>query len=254
MFLVNVCTGRQPWASRFALWITLVCLLAGCLPASALAEKTNKVKPTPAPTSTPPPVGEEVPEAIANMIRIAQEEIAVTNKEKIPKSNKYSQWYFNDKRKIGWCSNFVSWCADQAGIDLLKDVDSQPVADEVIFVTNEAKVVLTQSAYRKAERFTDIPRQGYEIIYGVVGGTSSTHVGLVESVIDFGDGVYEITTLEGNVSDTVKRYCMRYILNPKQKHKNMRTVPKNEQTRTDAQYKLQKSDWFITGFGQTWKQ
>lgn len=253
MFLMDVCTCRGARASRFVLWITVVmCLAAACLPAAALAGDT-KIKPTPTPTSTPPIIGEEVPESIANMIRIAQEEIAVTNKEKIPKSNKYSQWYFNDKRRIGWCSNFVSWCADQAGIDLLKDADSRPVADDVILVTNEAKVVLTQSAYRKAERFTDIPRPGYEIIYGVIGGTSSTHVGLVESVTDLGDGVYEITTLEGNVSDTVKRYCMRYSLNPKQKHKNMRTVPKNEQTRTDAQYKLQKSDWFITGFGQTWK-
>jgi hypothetical protein len=171
----------------------------------------------------------------------------------LPRSNKYTLWYFGDKRGVGWCSNFVSWCANEAGLPLLKDKDAAPVPDDALLVTNEAKVPNTQRAYRNAERFTDVPRPGYEIIYGVLGSTSSTHVGLVESVTDLGDGEYELTTLEGNVSNTVKRYCFRYLLNPTRKYHNFKTVPKALQTRTDAQYKLHKDDWYVTGFGQTWK-
>ncbi len=236
-----------------AIGLLIMGLLYFALPGSGLAAKEATPKPTPSPTCTPPPVGEEVPEGIAAMIRVAQQECFAADQKPLPKSNKYSQWYFNDKRQIGWCSNFVSWCADQAGVTLLKGDDSAPVADDAVFVTNEAKVVLTFEAYQKAERITDVPKPGYEVIYGVIGGTSYTHVGMVESVIDLGDGVYELTTVEGNVSSSVKRYCYRYVQNPKTKYKNFRAVPKAERTRDDAQYKLHKENWFVTGFGQTWK-
>lgn len=36
-----------------------------------------------------------------------------------------------------------------------------------------------------------------------------------------GDGVYELTTLEGNVNSTVKRYRYRYDLTPKKAYHNM---------------------------------
>ncbi len=216
-----------------------------------------------APAATPPPeskpakateTGEPtMPQQIADMVRIAQEEAIAANKETMPRNNKYTVWYFGDQRKVGWCSNFVSWCANEAGISLLKDDDAVPMPDDAVFVTNEAKVPNTFVAYNLAERITDIPRPGYEVIYGVIGSTPYTHVGIVETVKDLGDGVYELTTIEGNVSNTVKRYCYRYHLNPKVAHRNFKAVPAEEQTRDDAQYKLHKENWYITGFGQTWK-
>ena len=220
------------------------------LPCTGLATRATPAPP--APTTTPPVIAEELPDAIAEMIRIAQQEVAAAYEQKVPKSNKYSQWYFHDKREIGWCSNFVSWCADQAGLPLYKEENMEPLAEDIVFVTNEAKVERTREAFEKAERLVEIPRPGYLIIYGVLGSTNSTHVGMVESVWEVSDGVYEITTLEGNVSSTVKRYCIRYLLDPPQRYHNLKAVPQDEQTRTDAQYKLHKENWYISGFGATW--
>lgn len=226
-----------------SLCLTLSFLISGCAWAG---EQTQSTMP-------PLEVGDEVPEQIVDMIRIAQAEVVAADKQALPKNNKFSVWYFHDQRKIGWCSCFVSWCADQAGLPLLKMDDAAPMPDDAVLVTNEAKVPNTFVAYEKAGRISDIPRPGYEVIYGVIGSTPYTHVGIVESVKDLGDGVYELTTLEGNVANTCKRFCYRYILNPKVKHRNFKTVPAEEQTRSDAQYKLHQENWYITGFGQTWK-
>ena len=222
----------------------LLCVL---LPACVVADDL------PQPTMPPLEVGEEVPAQIVEMIRVAQAEVVAADKKAMPRNNKYSIWYFDDQRKIGWCSCFVSWCGNQAGLPLVKKKEAEPLPDDAVFMSNEASVPNTFVVYQKTERITDIPRPGYEVIYGVIGGTPYTHVGMVESVKDLGDGVYELTTLEGNVANTCKRYCFRYILNPKQAHRNFKPVPDREQTRDDAQYKLHKDNWYITCFGQTWK-
>ena len=226
-----------------ALGLLLCALLPVCAWAGGL----------PQPTMPPLELGGEVPIRIAEMIRAAQAEVVAADRQALPRNNKYSIWYFNDQRKIGWCACFVSWCANQAGLPLVKKGEAEPMPDEAVFASNEASVPNTALVYQRTERLTDIPRPGYQIIYGVIGGTPYTHVGMVESVRDLGDGVYELTTLEGNVSNTCKRYCFRYILNPKQAHRNFKAVPAQEQTRDDAQYKLHKDNWYVFGFGQTWK-
>ncbi len=244
---------------------TLLC--AAAMPAyAAKAKPTATPLPTEVPRVTPLPDAADrapgdMPPEIARMIEVAQQEYAKHGTKPIKENNDYSRWYFHDERKIGWCACFVAWCADQAGVPLMKEAMSQayieegaaPLGDDIVFASNEAHVVRTQNTYRNLDRFTDIPRPGYQVIYGVIGGTSSTHVGLVETVTELSPGVYELTTIEGNVSNTVKRYCTRYVVHPKQKHQNYRAVPKAEQTRDDVQYKLQKEGWYITGFGVTWK-
>jgi len=224
------------------------CLLLFCvfLPLSGWATEL------PQPTMPPLEVDEEVPAQIVEMIRIAQAEVVAADKKALPRNNKYSIWYFNDQRRIGWCSCFISWCAHQAGLPLLKKKDAEPMPDDAVFVTNEAAVGNTFVTFEAAGRITDIPRPGYTIIYGVRGSTPYTHVGMVESVQYLGDGVYELTTLEGNVSNTCKRYAFRYVLNPTRAHRNFVAIPAQEQIREDAQYKLHKENWYITGFGQTW--
>lgn len=230
-----------------ARWIvTAGLLLSALLPICVWAEEL--------PQSTMPPleVGEEVPQQIVEMIRIAQAEVVAANKQALPRNNKYSIWYFNDQRKIGWCACFVSWCANEAGLPLMKKKGAELLPDDAVFATNEAAVGNTYVTYETAGRITDIPRPGYQVIYGVIGSTPYTHVGMVESVKDLGDGVYELTTLEGNVGSTCKRYAYRYVLHPMQAHKNFVTIPADQQTRDDAQYKRHKENWYITGFGQTW--
>ncbi len=257
-----------------------IAALAACALLCAMAAPTCAAKPTktpkPTPTATPTPTEVprvtplpeaaerqpgEMPPQIRRMIEVAQEQLERHGTRPIKPNNDYSRWYFHDERKIGWCACFVAWCADQAGVPLMKEAMSeaylaegaQPLGDDIVFASNEAHVVRTQNTYRNLNRFTDIPRPGYQVIYGVIGGTSSTHVGLVETVTELSPGVYELTTIEGNVSDTVKRYCTRYTVKPKQKYQNYRAVPKAEQSRDGVQYKLQKAEWYITGFGVTWK-
>jgi len=231
-------------AIRTAALYLLLCFLTQACAAAGEA---------PMPTMPPLELGDEVPEMIVEMIRVAQAEVVAADKRALPRNNKYSIWYFNDQRKIGWCACFVSWCADQAGLPLIKKNDAEPLPDDAVFASKEASVPKTFLVYQNTERLTDIPQPGYQVLYGVIGGTPYTHVGMVESVTDLGDGVYELTTLEGNVANTCKRFCFRYILNPTRKHRNFRAVPAKEQYRDDAQYKLHKDNWYIIGFGQTWK-
>lgn len=75
---------------------------------------------------------------------------------------------------------------------------------------------------------------------------------IVESVRDLGGGLYELTTIEGNLNSTVRRINYRYNANPKRKYYNMSVVPENEITQENCQYTLQKDDWYVTGFCATW--
>ena len=97
-----------------------------------------------------------------------------------------------------------------------------------------------------------VPKPGYLVIYGVRASTPYTHVAIVESVKEMGDGVYELTTIEGNLNSTVRRINYRYDATPKRQYYNMSAVPEDEITEENCQYKLQKDDWYVTGFCATW--
>ena len=75
---------------------------------------------------------------------------------------------------------------------------------------------------------------------------------IVESVTDKGDGVYELTTIEGNINSSVRRMNYRYTATPKRKYYNMSVVPESEIVQENCQYTLQKDTWYITGFCATW--
>ena len=100
---------------------------------------------------------------------------------------------------------------------------------------------------------TEPPRPGDLLIYGVRGSTPYTHIGMVETVTDLGDDVYELTTIEGNVGATVKRYRFRYDLTPKRAYHNMSEVPQDERTDENCQYKLHDEEWYVFGFCRTWE-
>jgi len=86
----------------------------------------------------------------------------------------------------------------------------------------------------------------------VRGSTPYTHVGIVETVKELGDGRYELTTVEGNINSTIKRMNYIYDATPAEKYRNMSEIPENEITRENCQYTVHKKDWYITGFGNTW--
>ena len=104
----------------------------------------------------------------------------------------------------------------------------------------------------QCDKMEAVPQPGYLLIYGVRGSTPYTHIVIVETVTPLGDGVYELTTVEGNINSSVRRYRYRYDATPKARYRNMSTVPESEQTDENCQYKLHNDTWYITGFAVTW--
>lgn len=199
---------------------------------------------------------EVVPEKIQKLIQIAYDEFVANDWARLPKNNKYTRWYYNDERQIGWCSVFQIWCMNEAGIPLFKRRAIE-VPDDGIFALKEGKPGNVKLGYESEGRWAEgedgaIPKPGYLVIYGVRGSTPFTHIAIVETVTDMGDGLYEITTLEGNVNSCVRRYRYRYDAIPKQRYHNMFTIPESERVDENCQYKLHNEKWYITGFCATW--
>ena len=201
---------------------------------------------------------EDMPLEARNFVLFARAQFEKYPFEKLPKANEYTQWYYRDKREIGWCSVFQIYCAYHSGLQLIKykqDVTAAP--EEVISamegrVGNVYYVFEEQGRWLQADQMEAVPKPGYLVIYGVRGSTPYTHVAIVESVTELGDGLYELTTIEGNVNSTIKRMNYRYDATPKKKYYNMSVIPEDEITRENCQYTLHKDTWYITGFGATW--
>ncbi|MBQ7052475.1 MAG: CHAP domain-containing protein [Clostridia bacterium] len=201
---------------------------------------------------------EEMPLAARNFVLTARAEFEKHPFEKLPKANEYTKWYYEDKREIGWCSVFQIYCAYHSGMQLTKyKQEEMHPADACISamegrVGNVYYVFEEQGRWQQADKMEAIPKPGYIIIYGVRSSTPYTHVGIVESVRELGDGRYELTTIEGNVNSTIKRMNYIYDATPKKKYHNMSVIPEEEITRENCQYTLQKDSWYVTGFGATW--
>lgn len=201
---------------------------------------------------------EEMPLAARNFVLTARAEFEKHPFEKLPKANEYTQWYYQDKREIGWCSVFQIYCAYHSGVQLIKYKQDATVEDGDVISAMEGRVGNVYYAFdqhgrwQQADKMEAIPRPGYIIIYGVRGSTPYTHVGIVETVKELGDGKYEMTTVEGNINSTIKRMNYIYDATPDQKYYNMSEIPEDQITRENCQYTVHKKDWYITGFGNTW--
>lgn len=120
---------------------------------------------------------------------------------------KYYTWYGFPYR-VDWCAIFMSWCADQAGFNLVDP--SSTVADPNNF-PRYATVCDGAYYFQRFNRLhigqyyggTYIPKAGDIIFFTWSGDTSIgplDHTGIVESYVD---GV--LTTIEGNSGDLVRR-------------------------------------------------
>lgn len=201
---------------------------------------------------------EDMPLEARNFVLFARAQFEKHPFEKLPKANEYTQWYYHDKREIGWCSVFQIYCAYHSGLQLLKYKQDVTVAPDAVISAMEGRVgnvyyvFEAQNRWLQADEMEAIPKPGYLVIYGVRGSTPYTHVAIVESVTALGDGLYELTTIEGNVNSTIKRMNYRYDATPKKKYYNMSVIPENEITRENCQYTLQKDNWYVNGFCATW--
>ena len=251
--------------------LTLCLVLLACFAASALGEELPKapvyMDPPPAAIATQAEgelamhditFPEDMPLAARNFVLLARAQFELHPFEKLPKANDYTKWYYRDKREIGWCSVFQIWCAYHSGLQLLKYKQDVTLAPGDTISAMEGRVgnvyylFEQHGRWQQADEMEAIPKPGYIVVYGVRGSTPYTHVGIVETVTELGDGLYELTTIEGNVNSTIKRMNYRYDATPNKKYYNMSEIPEAEITRENCQYTVHKKTWYITGFGATW--
>ena len=200
---------------------------------------------------------EEMPLAARNFVLTARAEFEKHPFEKLPKANDYTKWYYQDKREIGWCSVFQLYCAYHSGVQLIKYKQGVTVEPDEVISAMEGRVGNVYLAFEEQGRWLDgtqeaVPKPGYLVIYGVRSSTPYTHIAIVESVFEIGDGLYELTTIEGNINSSVRRMNYRYDATPKKRYYNMFAIPEEGITRENCQYKLQNQNWYITGFCATW--
>ena len=199
---------------------------------------------------------EDMPEVVRQFVLTARAEFEAHPFERLPKANQYTKWYYEDNREIGWCSVFQIWCAYHSGLPLIRWNQGAHMEEEC-FSAMEGRVGNVYKAFLGQNRWLDalegaVPKPGYLIIYGVRSSTPYTHIASVESVTELEQGVYELTTVEGNLGSTVRRLNFRYLTAPKRKYYNMEAIPEAERTREGCQYTLQKDTWYVTGFCETW--
>jgi len=201
---------------------------------------------------------EDMPLEARNFVLLARAQFEKHPFEKLPKANEYTKWYYHDDREIGWCSVFQIYCAQHSGVQLIKHKQDVTVGEGDVISAMEGRVgnvyyvFDAHGRWQQADKMEAIPKPGYIIIYGKRGSTPYTHVGIVESVEELDDGMYELTTIEGNVNSTIKRMNYRYDATPKKKYYNLSVVPQDEITQENCQYTLHNKEWYITGFGSTW--
>ena len=208
-------------------------------------------------------VVQDIPAEIQNMLDIAYEQLIETDGKNLKEKNKYTKW--RNDYKFEWCGGFVTWCMLEAGIPMEEKNKISDGEVEGLFHVKEAGVGKLYDGYARLNRITRIPQKGYIAVYGNEGSGGSTpyyHVGLVYDVEKLSDGIYRITTIEGNVKGhTVKMYVRDYDLNKasdkKQKPKDMSLVPKEERDREETSifsygYAYTKKNMYITIFLMPW--
>ena len=211
-------------------------------------------------------VKDPVPPEIQEAIRIALaewKEVGEKRLEKNKRGNKYIKWWGYED--IGWCGAFVGYCLDTAGVEL-EPSDNwkkvKPLPDGRPYSLREAGVPKLRTGFTNMNRITDVPRPGYLIIFGAKGYYADVHVGMITDVVDCGNGVYQLFTVEGNIGGgTVKRYSFLYDSKAADIKTNMSYLPQEEWTETGVYYegprqtKLdgKKYNWYVQAICQTWQ-
>ena len=205
-----------------------------------------------------------MPERIKALIYVAKHEYYATRRARLPKYNQYAKWYYGKKKEVGWCSVFTIWCANASGTDPVQEEGLTAAPEGGVALFREGQVGNQYDGFQKLGRFVDVPRPGYLVIYGDLdNGYRTTHIGIVVDAADMGGGLYRVTTVEGNMSNTVKSYTYLYdsgkanntvgVEKGKKLQRNMAELPQDQQTDPLMQYKLHTDHWCVFGFGATWQ-
>ena len=202
-------------------------------------------------------VGNKQPPAeIQQVIDLAIADWANAKGAPYPKYNLYTQW-FNPAAKngFGWCGAFVGYQFDQVGVEMNKEYrakNAPPLADGSLFAVRQASQTKLFEGFQSRNRLSNIPQQGYYIIYGRKGSTPYTHVGLITTVKEMGNGVYLLETVEGNLGSRIKRFSYLYDSLAERKERNVRPIPAEMQTQPELFNYTYVEDFYVNVFGQTW--
>ncbi len=198
------------------------------------------------------------------MAYIAKREYYTVKRARLPKYNKYAKWYYGKKKEVGWCSVFTIWCANASGNEPIKEKAAPETLDQAaVLYFREGQVGNQYDGFMRLGRFGGIPRVGYPVIYADLSkGYRTTHIGVVVEAEERGDGSYQVTTVEGNMSNSVKSYCYLYdskldnstvgVEKGLKLRANMSELPAGEQTDPLLQYELHTDHWAVFGFGMSW--
>lgn len=193
------------------------------------------------------------PALIQSAVELALNEWQIHLGKTFTQRNKYTAWYCGTGPGcyFGWCGGFVSYCLDAAGVPMDEYAKSVPHPNGEPYAVHAAGVGKLWTGYNKMNRITNIPQKGYLVIYGQRDYTTVIHVGMITDVVDRGDGIYQLSTVEGNVSSRIKRYRYLYDSTNTNEH-NMTMLPEEEHTEDVYQYELHQKNWYIYALCQTW--
>ena len=205
-----------------------------------------------------------MPEAVKAFVYVARREFYLNKRARLPKYNQYAKWYYGKRKEVGWCSVFTIWCANASGTDPVPEEQAETLAQGGVALFREGQVGNQYDCFQKLGRFTGVPQPGYLVIYGdLSNGYRTTHIGIVVAAEDMGGGIYKVTTVEGNMSNTVKSYTYLYesgkanatvgVEAGKKLQSNMAALPREQQTDPLTQYKLHTDHWCVFGFGASWQ-
>ncbi len=160
-------------------------------------------------------VSEDIPpQIIQNYIYVLNREYLSVKRAKLPKYNKYAKWYYGRRKEVGWCSVFTIYCANAAGTDPLTLKQADYENPPMVQFFQQGQVGHQYDGFWDMERFVSVPKPGYLVIYADMSNSYRTvHIGSVSDVQDLGAGKYAVTTVEGNMSNSVKSYCYLYDSN-----------------------------------------
>ncbi|MBQ7138254.1 MAG: PT domain-containing protein, partial [Clostridia bacterium] len=214
--------------------MTAVLLLLTMLCPAALA--ASKATPTP-PPGVIDTVLVEPPAEIQRALDLAYADWQEVNGKNLGDKNKYTEW--RNSYKWEWCAGFVTWALLEAGIPMEELADIRAKEDENdhwhtngLYHVKEGSPGKLVRGYQVMERTTMMPQKGFIVIYGC-SYNKTIHAALVYDVEDLGNGKYRLTTLEGNIKNSIRMYIRDYDMNAevntnKTKSTNLTEVPEDE--------------------------
>jgi hypothetical protein len=124
---------------------------------------------------------------IDKLLAIASAEIGTKESPANSNNVKYNTWYYGravSGSNFAWCGAFIAWCFFMAGLATL-------------FLTKAQNPAYCPNIVAIAKKLGQWVTSGYQkgdvVLYNFSGGTSASHVGLIESVT-----ATTITAIEGN--------------------------------------------------------